>query len=699
MKDISEANMEEDLQRYFGFEAFRPGQKQAIRTLVEANRVLCIQPTGHGKSLLYQLPSLWVEGLTLVISPLLALMRDQIRQLNGRFNIPAASINSDQTDEENEAAKRYAAEGSIRILFVAPEKLDNLEIYGFLLGLNVALLVVDEAHCISTWGHDFRPSYRQIVNAVRRFEEKKPDIRILGLTATANHRTHADIARQLSSPEGNSLRVLRTSMDRPNISLSVIPVQGTAQKLEALENILRETDGTGILYCATREGTEIAAEYLSEKHLDVLSYHAGYDSDRKRRLQEAFMGGTSAKAVAATNALGMGIDKPDIRFIVHTEVPGSVTAYYQEVGRAGRDGLPAKGILLFDESDRRIQEHFIRSALPTIRDFRKVYANISPDEKNAWPTLSAIKVRTGLHPTRVTLIVAELTEQGMIEKKLISRKQVYCRTDKRTAPDLSRYTNQNIVRTSELSAMLRYGRGEAGCLMQTLRIALGDEDAEPCGRCSQCNTDLFPSDFISSSAEDAARWLTLRNVPITATKIPKMSEGFSLLNGDLRSPLFIQFMRQRALDDVGKLHPELEEMLIRKLEIMRETGRQFGAVIPIPSRTWMQRDFTANLIASQLNVPLYADVLAWKEIPENRQGELLNNDQRKENVKGRMYITRALPKFSGSAAILLIDDYIGSGATLKETVRTLRKLGGFPGDIVPMTVARVRWRLGAKGMV
>ncbi len=701
MKDISQINMEADLRRYFGFDAFRSDQKEAIQTLMETHRVLCIQPTGHGKSLLYQLPSLWVEGLTLVISPLLALMRDQIRQLNERFGIPAASINSDQTDEENSVAQRSAIDGTIRILFIAPEKLDNLEIYKFLIRLNIGLLVVDEAHCISTWGHDFRPSYRQIVNAVRRFEKKNDDLRILGLTATANRRAEADIARQLADAANKSpLKVLRTSMDRPNISLWVISVQGTAQKLEVLEKLLRETQGTGILYCATRDGTEIAAEYLTEKGLDVVSYHAGYDPDRKRQLQQTFMDG-STKVIAATNALGMGIDKSDLRFIVHLDVPGSVTAYYQEVGRAGRDGLPARGILLFDENDRRIQDHFIRSALPTIEDFRKVYANIRPDEENALPTLSAVKVRTGLHPTRVTLIMAELTEQGLIQKMMVRRRQVYCRTDKRTTPDLTRYTNQNTVRTAELEAMLRYGLGESGCLMQSLRLALGDEDAKPCGRCSQCRPDHFPQNLASSFTGEAARWLAQRNVPITATKIPRMSEGVSLLNGDLRSPLFIQFMRQRAKNNAGKsfheLPPDLEKMLFTKLDRMRET-RAFGLVVPLPSRTWSQWKFVGELVSERLDVPLYADLLAWKETPTHRQGELLNNDQRKANIKDKMKITRRIPGLS-DRAILLLDDYVGSGATLKEAVRTLRKQGGVSGDIVPLTMARVRWRLGARGMI
>ncbi len=694
MKDISQINMEADLHRHFGFESFRRGQKEALQTLMEVGRILCIQPTGHGKSLLYQLPSLWVDGLTLVISPLLALMRDQIRQLNERFGIPAGSINSDQTEDENAAAQRAAMEGRICILFVAPEKLDNLETYAFLTRLNVGLLVVDEAHCISTWGHDFRPSYRQIMHAIRSFEKKNSNLRVLGLTATADRRTEADIAGQFKGPERKPLKVLRTAMDRPNISLSVIPVKGTAQKLQVLERLLQETEGSGILYCATREGTEIVAEYLAERHDDVVSYHAGYDPDRKRQLQEAFMDGTR-KTMAATNALGMGIDKPDIRFIVHVDLPGSITAYYQEVGRAGRDGLPAQGILLFDEGDRRIQDHFIRSALPTPDDFQKILGTIRPDEENAWPTLTAVKVRAGLHPTQVTLIMAELTEQGLIEKKMMNRKQVYRPTGKRTPPDLSRHTNQNIVRNGELAAMLRYGRREVSCLMQTLRLALGDEAAQPCGRCGECAPDRFSSDFAFTG--DAARWLTQRDVPIPATKIPKMSQGFSLLNGDLRSALFVQFMRQRAGESVHRLPPELEEMLLKTLDRLRGT-QDFGAVIPLPSRTWSQWAFTGTLVSGRLNAPLHSELLAWKEMPANRQGELLNNDQRKENVKDKLQITHRLPDVS-DRAVLLLDDYVGSGATLKEAVRVLRKQAGVSGEIVPLTMARVRWRLGARGMI
>ncbi|HEX6386073.1 MAG TPA: RecQ family ATP-dependent DNA helicase [Anaerolineae bacterium] len=690
-------HLDQLLHERFGFEAFRPHQKESIECLLRERRVLCIQPTGYGKSLLYQLPALLFDGLTLVISPLLALMRDQIRQLNERFDVPAASINSDQSDEENEAAQQLARSRRIRILFIAPEKLDNLEMVNFLYQLDVAMVVVDEAHCISTWGHDFRPAYRQIVNAVRAFEAKNPDLHVLGLTATANRRTEQDIAVQLRDPAGRSLTVLRLPMDRPNLSLSVIPVADLSEKLARLAALLSQLEGSGILYCATREQTEIVAGYLRQQGLDVVSYHAGYDGEQKRQLQQAFMAGQH-KAIAATNALGMGIDKPDIRFILHVDVPGSITAYYQEVGRAGRDGRPAEGILLFEPQDRRIQDHFIRSAQPTIEDFQTVLSHLQPDRDGAWPTLSAIRIRCGLHPTRVTIIMAELVEQGLVEKRLVNRQQVYVRTGVERRPDLKRYERQQMVRQAELEAMLKYGRQEVNCLMQALRLALGDKQAGRCRRCSRCR----PSDLMEAiNREDAQVWLAQRDVPIPASKRPPMSAGLSVLNGDLRGQLFVHFMRRRASADWPALAPELQALLKQKVASLQQQY-EFGAVLAVPSHTWQQRDFTAQFVADLLDAGAYPHLLAWQTEPAQRQGDLLNNDQRRDNVAKKMQLTGLLVRPGApppTRAILLLDDYIGSGATIKEAVRVLRQDGGFPAAIVPLTIARIRWRLGAKGMI
>jgi len=685
-------NIDRLLKETFGFDTFRKGQKEAILNLFEKRRLLCIQPTGHGKSLLYQLPSLLHDGMTLVISPLLALVRDQLGHLNKRFSIPAAAVNSDQTPEENQQAISRAIRHELKILFLAPEQLDNLDTTEFLEQLNISLLVVDEAHCISTWGHDFRPSYRQIVKVLHYFQEKNPNLHVLGLTATADARTEADIASQLQDPNGDPLHISRETMDRPNIATGVFPVKGLSQKLALLNKIMSEIQGSGILYCATRDRTETVARFLQEQGHDVISYHAGYDPQKKRSLQDAFIGGRH-KAIAATNALGMGIDKPDIRFIVHVDVPSSITAYYQEVGRAGRDGQPSKGILLFDVGDRKIQDHFIHSSQPTPQDFQVLLDLIKVNQEGFWPNQVKLKTASGLHPTRVTVILAELMEQGFIVKVKQAGKQVYRRIDREGVPVLDRYIRQRTVREKELESMLCYGEQKTTCLMQTLRTALGDKEAEPCGHCSLCKSENWKSLPLDTSL--STQWLVHRDISIAESRIPVYCEGLSLLNSEDRSPLFIQFMKQRANPSFPELPSELNKLLETKIKHL--AGKHsISAVISLPSRTWAQRSHTLQHVASILGCPVIDPLLLWHEEPLKRQGELLNNDQRKANVLGKMRLSGPLD-LSGS--VLLIDDYIGSGHSIKEAVRTLRKQGHFKGDIIPFSIAKVRWRLGRRGMI
>ncbi len=679
------------LRERFGFDAFRPGQRAAVDALMSRGRLLCIQPTGYGKSLLYQLPALLLDGMTVVISPLLALARDQVQQLRERFAIGAGAINSDQSDDENGAVAQAARDGSLRILFVSPERLDHLEAWRFLVSLPVDLLVVDEAHCISTWGHDFRPAYRRIVEAVRAFEAARPNVRVLGLTATADHRTEADVVAQLGG--GAPVEVLRAEMDRPELSLGTVSVAGSAEKLALLDRLLREVEGNGILYCATRERTRQVAGWLADQGHAVVAYHAGLEPDEKRALQQDFLTGRH-RAIAATNALGMGIDKSDLRFVIHVDVPGSITACYQEVGRAGRDGQPARGVLLFDPGDRRIQAHFIRSAQPGLEDFGAVMAAIEPDADGRWPTLTKIKARSGQHPTRVTVILAELREQGLVEKRLDQRRQVYARTGEERTPDLTRYTRQAQVRHRELDAMMRYGAGEADCLMNALRRALGDAPEGHCGRCSRCDPAAWGV-LAPASADAVARavdWLAGRDVVIQGSRRPRMSAGLAVFDSEERLPPFLGFMRQRsqaeALDD------DLAARLDRKVDQLAR-GRAPAAVIVLPSRTWRARAAAGERVAARLGVPLHLDLIEWRTPPDHRQGELLNTEQRKANIAGRLRLTGAPPT---NGPILLLDDYVGSGATLGEVVRTLRE-AGVDGELVPLTIARVRWRIGARGIV
>lgn len=686
------ATLHQVLKERFGFSSFRPGQEHAIQSLLNERRVVCIQPTGYGKSLLYQLPAVLLDGITLVISPLLALMRDQMEHLQQRFGVPAGSINSDQDEEENYRTREAARHGHLKILFIAPEQLDNLDTRAFIQSLQVALMVVDEAHCISTWGHDFRPSYRSIVRAAHALTQHHPDLRLLGLTATADARVEADIASQFAAPDGSQPKVLRSSMDRPNIALGLVPLRGLSEKLSWLAQALSKLEGCAILYCATREQTEIVADWLQAQGLAVQAYHAGFEPEEKRRIQGDFISGR-APVIAATNALGMGIDKPDIRLIVHVDTPGSITAYYQEVGRAGRDGLSSRGILLFDPDDRKIQDHFIHSAQPTRADFTTVRNALTRDREGTWPNLAQVRIKSGLHPTRALVVLAEFMEQGFVDKVKQGSKQVYHPLQKEGEPDLARYEQQHSVRTKELDTMMAYGAGTCGCLMQTLRKALGDEQTEACGRCSDCQMQGWAWSTPGHNRSEADLWVSRREVVIKGSKRPLMSDGLAVLNGDQKGDLFIDFMKHRAKPERTDLSALLCTLLEERIDKLA-TRTRIQAVMALPSRTWSQGETVAQRIAKQLDVPIYQG-LSWREPPEFRQGFLTNNDQRKQNVAGKMVLQQRVPV---SGAILLLDDYVGSGSTLKEAVNCLRK-AGHKGDIIPFTIARVRWRLGKKGFL
>jgi ATP-dependent DNA helicase RecQ len=669
------------LREKFGMASFRPGQLEAMQALMEKSRLLCIQPTGYGKSLLYQIPSCLLGDITLVISPLLALMRDQIEQLEKRFNIRAASINSDQTEEENELARSAALAGAVQILFASPEQLDHIDRFRFLLTLPISLLVIDEAHCISTWGHDFRPSYRHILQFAQAIKEARPKLKILGLTATADARVEKDIAGQLSSPQ-EGVFVWREKMDRPNIHLSMIPAVGTAAKLSLCKALLSTRHGHGLIYSATRENAELVAEYLAKEGLSIAAYHAGLESEEKRAIQTAFSQ-NSYQAIAATSALGMGIDKKDLRFVIHFDMPGSITAYYQEVGRAGRDGEMAEGILIYDKADRKVQDYFIDSALPLEDDFKKVLEAVRKEPLN----LTAIRRATGLHPTRVAIVVAELLDQRFLKKESVKGVQLYSIDLEGQPLDLSRYTTQHLVKTDELDKIIAYAEGRRECRMALLRRSLGDLEAEDCGRCDVCLKQ-----FALEAAEDPAvlQWLSLRPLPIAATRIYKISQGFSLLDGKLRVPLFCRFMRERAETEIAD--PEILSMLIKQIAAL---DAKIGAIATLPSNTWKARLSFAKALAAHFDVPLLSDLLVWKTAPEKRQGELLNNDQRHHNVDGKMetFLLDRVPE----GALLLFDDYIGSGATMKEAARALRKTLEQP--LIPITVAAIRWRLGKSGFV
>ncbi|MDE3172668.1 MAG: RecQ family ATP-dependent DNA helicase [Gemmatimonadota bacterium] len=343
------------LNQRFGYPAFRAGQAQAVASVMAGNETVVILPTGGGKSLCYQVPALLLPGLTLVVSPLISLMKDQVDALDRR-GIPAAFINSSLTPGQVSDRLARAMSGDLKLLYVAPERFSAGATLDRLRDARVSLFAVDEAHCISEWGHDFRPSYLRLA-AVR---ERLGHPTIIALTATATPHVREDIVRQLDMGRP---RTIVTGFDRTNLTYHVRSCRTDADKDRALVEELKAREGVAIVYASTRKAVERIAGMLTRKRIPALPYHAGLDDAHRHDVQEAFMG-ERARVIVATNAFGMGIDKPNVRLVVHHAMPGTLEAYYQEAGRAGRDGRPAECVLLHAFRDRFTHEYFIKSAHP-----------------------------------------------------------------------------------------------------------------------------------------------------------------------------------------------------------------------------------------------------------------------------------------------------------------------------------------------
>ena len=354
-------NLESLLQRHFGFESFLDHQKEVVEDIIAGVDLCVVMPTGAGKSLCYQLPALIKGSYTLIISPLIALMADQVASLQRR-NIPAAFINSSISFAEQRDAMYRCANGEIKLLYVAPERLQTDFFHEFLLRTPPAMLVVDEAHCISEWGHDFRPSYRHI----GKIAQKAGISHICAFTATATPEVSEDIRHQLLRPK---MKLVAAGFRRPNLNFKVQNCQGGKDvKLAALKKLLKEKiSGATIIYAATRQAVDELSAIPG-----VRGYHAGLNNDARNAAQEYFMH-DPAPVLAATNAFGMGIDRPDVRRVIHYQLPGSLEAYYQEAGRAGRDGESADCILLFSYADRYIQNFLIDMNNPPPSLIRSVY--------------------------------------------------------------------------------------------------------------------------------------------------------------------------------------------------------------------------------------------------------------------------------------------------------------------------------------
>ena len=341
------------LRSVFGYDDFRPGQAEVIAAVLAGEDVLAVMPTGSGKSMCYQLPALVEGGLTVVISPLIALMRDQVQQMKA-LGVAAATLNSSNSEDENRAVWRGLDTGSLRLLFISPERLGMEGLPQRLARGGITRLAVDEAHCVSQWGHDFRPDYRDIARVRDALAQGAGrTIPVLGLTASADRATQGDIVTQLFKTEP---RVFIHSFDRPNLTLRFAPKDQPRKQLSAFLDAHRGQ--AGIIYASSRDRTEKLAEYLAGQGHEAIAYHAGLDAGLRARRQDRFLQEDDV-VVVATIAFGMGINKPDVRFVAHADMPGSVESYYQEIGRAGRDGLPADTLTLYGLDDMSLRRRQI----------------------------------------------------------------------------------------------------------------------------------------------------------------------------------------------------------------------------------------------------------------------------------------------------------------------------------------------------
>ncbi len=410
MPDAAELDLESYLPR-FGLRAFRPGQRDVISVVMAGGDCLCVMPTGGGKSLCYQLPAVALEGMTLVVSPLISLMQDQVQQLH-KLGLRATFINSTLDLGEQRARLQDMAAGQYDLTYVAAERFRSPRFLEALLAAKVRLLAIDEAHCISEWGHDFRPDYAKL----GRFRRRIGNPPTIALTATATPDVQKDIVAQLGLREP---RTFVMGFARPNLHYEVQTHWRVRAKDEALLEFLRSEPGSGIIYASTRKRCEEVAEMIAgETQRRVSVYHAGMLSEDRRQAQDNFMHGPR-EVVVATNAFGMGINKANVRFVVHYNLPGALEAYYQEAGRAGRDGEPSRCLLLYTPADASIQEYFIESSYPSPETVAQIYEFLCEfDEDPIELTQQEIKERLGLPVSADAVRTSEqlLEKAGALER-------------------------------------------------------------------------------------------------------------------------------------------------------------------------------------------------------------------------------------------------------------------------------------------
>jgi ATP-dependent DNA helicase RecQ len=667
---------------------FRDGQLEAIADVAtDRARVLCVQRTGWGKSAVYFVATSLLRdegaGPTLIISPLLALMRNQLAAA-ARLGLSAHTINSTNREEWDGIRDALAAD-ALDLLLISPERLNNPRFREEMLPLfaeTVGLLVIDEAHCISDWGHDFRPDYRRVKDMLAALAD---DTAVLATTATANDRVVADVTEQLAAGREQPLRSYRGPLARTSLRLEVVELPQPAQRLAWLVEHLPSFDGSGIVYTLTKRDADQVAQFLSDNGVPALAY-SGDQETEDRVATEARLLANEVKAVVATSALGMGYDKPDLRYVVHYQAPGSVVAYYQQVGRAGRAVDHADVVLLRGGEDRRIQDFFIEQSFPARERVDAVLGSLESAGDSGQTTRELMAV-VNLGMGRLEAMLKILDVEGAVRRD--GTRWVFV-ADSGWEYDGERYAHVTALRRTEQEAMAQYG-SDGRCLMRTLQEELDDPSPADCGRCAVCTAPRYGDQPQARLVELAGRHLRSRPIELEVKKMAPDAGGAMKKIGDgARTepgwalarfgdggwwPAIERGLRSGSFDD---------EVVSALADVVRAKVRSAAWISAVPSASLGDTlEGLAARLASALAIP-HASGLLVRAGPRPPQREMANAVQQAANVRGAFRVIGAPPRGTG----LLLDDRRSSGWTLAMVGGQLRLAGAE--RVVPLALGTLQ---------
>lgn len=672
---MNRAEAEKKLKTIFSLEKFYDEQWDTIKLLFEGKRVLLIEKTGYGKSLCFQFPATQFSGITVIFSPLIALMRDQVRSLTEK-GIVAKFINSEQTREENSATIQEAMQGKVKILYIAPERQENQEWIDATRKMNLSMIVIDEAHTVSVWGHDFRPAFRRIINLVQLLPKSLP---ILATTATATKRVEKDIEKQISG----DIVTIRGNLMRENLHLFVIDVKSEDDKLIWLGNNITKLQGSGIIYTGTRVNTEIYSRWLNFINVSSVEYNAGLDGDSRKEIEKGLML-NKWKCIISTNALGMGIDKPDIRFIIHTQIPASPIHYYQEIGRAGRDGKPTYIILFFNSTllknnifeDAQLPMAFIEGGRPSVQRYQSIIDALKTQPLGERELIKA----TNMKQTQIRVIKTDLIEQGIVKEVVYGRSKKY--EYQFNAPRLDTKTFQELreMKLKELDSMIEYVFTKKS-RMQFLCEYIGDSYNKIFSNCD--NTNHKKIVFVQNK-EVSEKLLEFRE-----TYFPELiveSKDSNIVNGVASSYYGVSSVGSaihRSKYENGGDFPDFLLKLTLKAFRNKYSQQKFDYVCYVPPT---ESGDLVKSFAEKLSIVLKIPIThKLKKISVTKPQKIFQNSYlKKDNVKGAFRYEN--PSEMKSKAVLLLDDIFDSGATIKEIGNLLTSCGAK--TIAPLVIAR-----------